>query len=94
MNDRPIQVGDLVIIVRPTVCCGNPRSVGRIFKILRVWTTGATCPCCQTRTSITGARMTSKTSQTGFATIALSRLKRIDPPALTEETEIGERVTA
>ena len=34
MSDRPIQVGDLVMVVKPTPCCGNEKAIGDIHVVL------------------------------------------------------------
>ncbi len=28
-----IKVGDLVIVVKPSLCCGSTRSIGHVFKV-------------------------------------------------------------
>ena len=34
MREKPIAVGDLVQVVRPTLCCDNSRSVGVVRKVI------------------------------------------------------------
>lgn len=29
-----IKVGDLVMVVKPTLCCGNPYSIGKLFTVI------------------------------------------------------------
>jgi len=36
MNQENIQVGDLVIVVKPTPCCGYFGDVGKIFTVLDI----------------------------------------------------------
>lgn len=34
MSDKPIQVGDLVQVVRPTLCCGQTKAIGMIYQVV------------------------------------------------------------
>jgi hypothetical protein len=36
MSDRPIQVGDLVVVVRSSNCIGGNDGVGHVFVVLRI----------------------------------------------------------
>lgn len=33
VNGKPLKVDDAVVVVKASMCCNNPRNVGRIFKI-------------------------------------------------------------
>jgi len=46
MKDRPIQVGDLVMVVKPTVCCKSEIGIGMIFKVAAIARSFAHCITC------------------------------------------------
>jgi hypothetical protein len=33
MSDKPISVGDMVVVVKPSECCGDTRNIGWIFRV-------------------------------------------------------------
>lgn len=45
-QDRPIQVGDLVIVTKPTACCGSDIGVGLIFRVAAIAKSHAQCLTC------------------------------------------------
>jgi hypothetical protein len=75
---RPIQAGDLVMVVKPTPCCGSSKGIGRIFKVAVVDSDpNARCVC--GKTSLAKKAWTEQDS--GYFA---SCLIRIDPPAQDE----------
>ncbi len=81
--DRPIEVGDLVMVVRPTPCCGET-DYGSVFKVKEIGI--AHCDTCNEP-----RKVAFNTTDGGWA---ISQLIRIDPPALADETRQDERLTA
>ena len=82
MRDRPIAVGDLVQVVRPTPCCGNETALGITYRVVSknsAWRYA--CIYC-------GASLEGDVADKmlGFGAL-VSRLKRIPP---LDELE-GER---
>lgn len=77
-----IKKGDLVVIVKPTPCCGYDGRMGRVFQVHDVKDRMAKCTNCN-QILLTTAR--------AFAlhggTYALSRLKKLNPPADEESRE-------
>ena len=72
-----IKVGDLVMIVKPTVCCGYAGRIGRVFRAGRFNTKSAKCSLC-------GARATSFVGVLNPESgkfVDVVRLIKIDPPA-------------
>ena len=81
MSDRPIQVGDLVMVVKAIPCCGTiGQWMGKIFTVVAFAPTW-TCAKCKKTTFATAAMIDSHWRQ------PLVRLKRIPP---LEELE-GQR---
>lgn len=49
-QDRPIQVGDLVEVIRAHPCCGSTKSLGKIFRVDRLEpVVEASCGSCGAR---------------------------------------------
>lgn len=70
--DKPISVGDLAMVVKPTLCCENPAHVGRIFKVHRIDLGPGCCLYCQ-------STVPSEYAAPNGAWYARVRLKRIPP---------------
>lgn len=85
---RPIQAGDLVMVVKPLKCCGGVKSLGKVFRAKMVVTVVTRCKCCGNM----GERTLAATKW--GAGIEVSRLIRIDPPALPESVETDREVVA
>lgn len=88
MKDNTIRVGDLVMIVRPTPCCGTEDVIGpRIFIVSHVETTSTHCAHCLHDKGV-------QTIVYGNGVYPADRLRliRIDPPAITQDTL--EEITA
>jgi hypothetical protein len=78
-----IKVGDLVMVVKPTVCCGESSSIGLIFtfKNKPPLERMVRCIYCKNRrNSANDVFVDDRYS------IEISRLIKIDPPALQDET--------
>ncbi len=77
-----IKAGDLVMVVRPTLCCNvaGP-ATGRIFVVEDVFVMPCVCNGCD-QIVITRYAM-----QPNGKSIQMGRLIRIDPPALPESVE-------
>lgn len=88
MSERPIQVGDLVCVVKPTNCCGNATAVGRHFVAVAVGPMRNVCVYCGAVAD--GPRAT---HEDGYG-IKLNRLKRIPGPEELNLTSHDEQVTA
>ena len=92
MSDKPIQVGDLVMVVKPTTCCGSIETLGRIKRVIGPPRYPfATCSVC------------GKSWQHDYSTAVVldngkscerSRLKRIDPDNLKDDIPEREELTA
>lgn len=83
MTNETILPGDLVMVVRPAPCCGNPHQVGNIFQVKRVERRkSATCiHCGEIAFDYIGAQKDD--SKFWFR---VSRLKKLNPPAKQETT--------
>lgn len=86
---RPIQAGDLVMLVRGMPCCGAAEKLGHVFVVSSVEVLASTCGTCGAKTP---ARLVA-VHQSG-SVASFSRLIRIDPPALPESVETDREVTA
>ena len=82
MSDRPIQVGDLVQVVRPLGCCPSI-SIGWIFIVQKIETYTVHCQVCKT------VFKEGPLAYSGDYYIPLWRLKRI-PPLLELEGVLAQ----
>lgn len=90
--DKPIGVGDLVMVVKPNLCCGSTARVGNIFRVTKI--TRGRNYCCQCHAihenveiAHTGAinnGVPHRYRRTGYQ---VERLKRIDPLSEPETIE-------
>lgn len=69
-----IKPGDLVMVVKPSPCCGNVSVVGRIFSVKSIISAYSYCIYCLESES------DNPVADVGVGAISLSRLKKIDPP--------------
>jgi hypothetical protein len=81
-----IKIGDLVMVVKPTTCCGSSNSIGRVFKVLRSENMFSKCNHCGDLKEELHAVQSMQGSWYGYS---LTRLIKINPPAL-DETENEE----
>ena len=76
-----IKRGDLVMCVKPTGCCGGTELLGSVFTVIKIESGLGWCENC-------GKKFESKDAEVlPECFLPVSRLIRIDPPALDEETE-------
>jgi hypothetical protein len=88
---EPIKVGDLVVVVKPTPCCGNHGHIGTIFQVARLVHLEGRCNWCgQVPPAEPGADW-GKNDASGFSLITL---KRIPPLDELERDQIVEELTA
>jgi hypothetical protein len=84
-----IIVGDLVMVVRPTKCCGSPKRLGLIFRVIGFGVFGGPCGVCGKRGD--GSPLVMKERYLGYVP---QRLIKIDPPAQPESTETRKEIKA
>lgn len=81
------KVGDLVIVTKPTICCGNSRRVGSVYKVKQHNGFETVCIC----GAVSPANETTVLDGVGFNGLQLAlftlSLKKIDPPAEGETRE-------
>lgn len=84
---EPIKAGDLVVVVKPRLCCGDTSGLGRVFVVYDVHQ-GSYCQSCRTRYEgmVAGIGL--------FVSCELTRLKRIDPLPESENEKRDEEITA
>lgn len=88
MSD-PIKAGDWVVVVKPTMCCGNTTAIGWVFEVAEVaLQKGMFCTHCNHRGEWDAAR---NDRWDGFE---LSRLKRIPPLSELDDVNLQEEVHA
>lgn len=86
---RPIQAGDLVMVVRPTPCCGNGTYIGSVYKVAYMRRNCAMhCNYCRKQA------VTSFALDGNYDGHAVEELIRIDPPALPESVDTNREVVA
>ena len=86
--DKSISKGDLVMVVRRTMCCNSDKSIGKIFTAGNHYTGLSRCPTCGSRNQTIGVWTSNGTVEHYF------RLKRIDPGILSEDVPEAEKVDA
>lgn len=80
-----IKAGDLVMVVKPTPCCGSLIGVGAAFRVTRVVLDYGLCTVCGSR----GKHVVAYEGSIGALAV---RLIRIDP--LSEPVTVIEEVVA
>lgn len=88
MSERGIQANDLVQVIRPIQCCGNPSAIGRTFVVARIRHGENYCIHCNAKLGI----QFSAIDQNGLG-YHPSRLKRIPPLTAPEQVTTGDEVT-
>lgn len=88
--DKPISVGDLVVLVKPTPCCGDERNVGRFFTVLSL-TKKPGFPWCN---HCAAERQTLSVQIADKGWVELYRLKRIPPLDELEGEKREEEIAA
>lgn len=86
--DKPIRVGDLVMIVKSQPCCNLAGSVGLIFTVLKIGKERTYCSAC--------SKISFDIMVYGEDDIPcfLSRVKKIPPLSETDDVEIKEVIEA
>ena len=84
--DKPISVGDLVMVVRARECCGNDDAVGLVFRVFD-FKPDFYCDRC-------GTQIIRSASMDGWWRAGLNRLKRLDPDALKDDMPEREELSA
>lgn len=88
-----IKAGDLVMVVKPTVCCGNYKNMGRVFVVTRLAGGFGLCGLCNRSIDDIDA-LTPFVGKHGHNLwFSASRLIKIDPPALPESIEREQETT-
>lgn len=85
-----IKTGDLVVVVKPTVCCGNDSAVGKIFQVGKIESMVGQCVHCGSVAQDFGAEVADEPTRLFRA----SRLKKIDPLPQDETTKYEETIHA
>jgi hypothetical protein len=83
-----IKAGDLVMVVKPAPCCGSTKAIGWTFVVSSIERRPGACLSCN-------AIVDDDMRAWGLKRwgILVSRLIRIDPPALPESVETEREVT-
>ncbi len=86
--DKPISVGDLVMVIKPTQCCGSGKHIGEIFTYLGTDDLICRCPKC-------GHQVLERTANLSDGTACeFIRLKRIPPLSEFEDVKVHETIGA
>lgn len=83
-----IKPGDLVMIVKATACCGNPKGIGGVFRVAAV-ELGVMFECCFCHADMSEPVALSHKDEG----IRFSELIKIDPPAEMKDEEIEKELT-
>ena len=84
---EPIKVGDLVMVVKPAICCGSPRRIGLVVRVTGLTNGERTrCTWCSLSDVVPLAEYSSDLC------IDIRRLKRIDPPAIGDSLPMRKTV--
>lgn len=75
--DKPIDVGDLVVVVRPG-CCDGTQFLGLTFRVVRLESDRVRCGKCRKALGRLTLALTGKASNPRHVPVVL--LKRIPPP--------------
>ena len=81
---EPIKAGDLVMVVKPSPCCGGTRAIGDVFIVAKLQFLWFNCRC--------GAQHDFVAFDAADGLVAeVCRLKKIDPPATGELDRVPVR---
>lgn len=92
MSDKPIGVGDLVVVVRACEYCGNNTHLGYVFCVRWVGYSDGSMDCCEN--GYGDAEWSADDEASGDGAWPTSWLKRLDPDALRNDTPTKEELTA
>ena len=88
-RDETIRPGDLVMVVRPRLCCGNTEGIGKIYVAQDVGKRLLVCGSCKSR----GWEIIATFNSTATFGALPSRLKKIHPPSIDDAVERTEELT-
>lgn len=83
MADDVIRAGDLVVVVKPSTCCGDGSCIGKIYRVVKLSTGGVVCARCLA--DYTGAVAWADR----FHGFDFGRLKKIPPDIVEQEDKEG-----
>lgn len=92
--ENDIKAGDLVMVVRPRVCCGFTSGLGFTFVAGEIDSMPSLCNNCEKTTSMPSTLCGGYGANGLPFSVNLSRLIKIDPPAQPESTETRKEITA
>lgn len=86
---EPINVGDLVMIVKPTPCCARSDTVGVVFQVSFIFSGYEHCRYCGSGREVTAAVYPEINRMVDF-----HRLKRIPPLGELDDVKQDEEIAA
>ena len=88
--DKPISVGDLVMVVKTQPCCGNgkEKSIGKIYTVLKLVQSSGCTGCSEKHI---GKIVAYDKPMSGYL---IFRLKRIPPLSELEDVKVHETIDA
>jgi hypothetical protein len=92
MRDETIRIGDLVMVVKPTPCCGDASDIGTVFYVRWVGMSDGECLKCGHTPAEEPAADNTTDLDDGCYPFAM--LKKINPPPLEQSTKTRDEVTA
>lgn len=90
MSDKPIQVGDLVVVVRGAPCCGCVDALGTVCAVIEIAQGIGRCHGCHTRYSGLFYRLGTPNRGRFYRDMLI----RLDPDALADTIHTDEAATA
>ena len=90
MSDKPISVGDMVQVVRPSTCVGGNDGIGHVFPVLSLRPAGEKRLCAYCRQQ----HQSPASAEDVDHWWPLTRLKRIPPLDELESEKRDEEITA
>lgn len=89
--DRPIQVGDLVVIVKESPCCASTNSLGIIFRVKAIRPRGVGSRCNGCKATRPAETAVAESYSDHFVT-DIDRLRRIPPLSELEGERTDEKL--
>jgi hypothetical protein len=89
--DKPISVGDLVMVMRQSACiCPNEsKIIGHVFTVTNLRVIGGLCQACGRPLAIANVAI----GHSGGGDVEVSRLKRIPPLEELDDVKKDEEIT-
>jgi hypothetical protein len=92
MSDKPISVGDLVVLYKPCPGCGLAIDLGTVFRVVCISSShGLGTNCCGAEK---GAQILANNEPVKHSGWPMSRLKRIPPLEELDEVRAADEVGA